>query len=172
MQKISRFGFVVTFGMMASLVTYAQELKVGDVAPSFSTQTHDGKPFDLETRKGHWTVLFFYPKADTPGCTKQVCAFRDGLQKIRALGAEVFGISADSVADQKSFHNKHHLNFTLLADPDSVVIKKYGTKMPVVGLSKRWTFILDPTLKLRAIEKDVDPVKDATRVAEMLKGMF
>ncbi len=146
----------------------ASDLKVGDPAPAFSTQTHEGAPFDLNSRAGKWTILYFYPKADTPGCTKQACAFRDGLKKITALGAEVFGISADTVEAQKAFHKKHALNFTLLADADGNVVEQFGTKMPMLKLSKRWTFVIDPDLKIRAIEKDVDPVLDAPRMAEQL----
>lgn len=116
-------------------------------------------------------MLYFYPKASTPGCTKQACSFRDNIEKIRKLGAEVFGVSYDSVADQAKFHKNEKLNFTLLADEKSEILKKYGTKMPVVGLSKRWTFILDPSLKIRNIDKDVDPVGDSKKVATLIEEM-
>src|SRR6185437_3469867 len=85
---------------------WSDELKVNDLAPTFATQTHEGKPFALQSRKGQWTVLYFYPKAETPGCTRQACAFRDSIAKIRSQGADVFGISADSVKAQADFHNK------------------------------------------------------------------
>lgn len=143
----------------------AAELKPGDAAPLFRAATHDGGEFDLASRKGHWTVLFFYPKADTPGCTKQACAFRDNVKHLRAEGAEVFGISTDSVESQAAFHEKHRLAFTLLADPDGAVTKAYGAKMPVVNVSRRWTFVIDPTLTIRQVERDVDPALDAKRVA-------
>jgi peroxiredoxin Q/BCP len=146
----------------------AADLAVGQAAPKFKTKTQAGEEFSLESRAGHWTVLYFYPKAETPGCTKQACAFRDNIKKIRDQGADVFGISADTVEAQKKFHDKHHLNFTLLADAKADIIKLYGTKMPVVGLSKRWTFVIDPDLVIRAIEKEVDPVKDADYVAKVI----
>lgn len=142
------------------------ELKAGDPAPSFKTQTHAGKEFDLQTRKGQWTVLYFYPKAETPGCTKQACAFRDSIKKIRDQGADVFGISADTIKAQADFHKNHQLNFTLLADPEQKVIKLYQTQMADRPLSKRWTFIIGPDLKIRAVEKDVDPSMNANQVAE------
>lgn len=151
-----------------SLPVQAAEQKVGNPAPLFETKTQAGEPFTLADRKGQWTVLFFYPKADTPGCTKQVCTFRDNIQKIRDQGADVFGISADTVEDQNKFHQKHNLNFPLLADPGAEIIKNYGTKMPMMKMSKRWTFVIDPDLKIAAIEKDVDPVKDADRVAKII----
>ncbi len=149
----------------------AAELSLDTPAPTFKTKTHTGEDFDLNSRKGQWTVLYFYPKAETPGCTKQACAFRDNIKKIRAQGADVYGISADSVEAQKKFHEHHHLNFTLLADEKADIIKLYGTKMPVLNISKRWTFVLDPDLKIRAIEKDVDPVKDADRVANIITAL-
>lgn len=158
-------GFLTSpFGSMA-------QPKVSDEAPLFTTKTHAGDEFSLSSRKGGWTVLFFYPKADTPGCTKQACAFRDNIEKIRALGAEVYGISADSVQSQKAFHDKHQLKFTLLADPKSEIIRAYGTKMPGLKMSKRWTFILDPQLKIAAIEKNVDPLMDAVQVAEIIQKL-
>jgi peroxiredoxin Q/BCP len=141
---------------------------VNDPAPTFQAKDHLGKTFDLASRKGHWTVLYFYPKAGTPGCTKQACGFRDGIKKIQALGAEVYGVSTDSVEDQAKFYKDQHLNFTLLADPDGKVVGEYGSKMPVVNMSKRWTFIIDPKLVIRDIEHDVDPVLDATKVANKI----
>jgi peroxiredoxin Q/BCP len=149
----------------------ASELKLGDPAPPVKLKTDAGASFDLQARRGQWTVLYFYPKADTPGCTKQACAFRDNISQIRKLGADIFGVSADGEEALKKFKQKYNLNFVLLADPELEAIKSYGTKMPVVGMSKRWTFIIDPDLKIRFIEKDVDPVLDAQRVAEVLKNL-
>jgi thioredoxin-dependent peroxiredoxin len=141
------------------------ELKIGDAAPLFKVKTHTGEPFDMASRRGQWTVLYFYPKAATPGCTKQAQAFRDNMSPIRTAGAEIFGISVDSVADQAAFHADQQLTFTLLADADGAVVEAYGSKMFAVNMSKRWTFIIDPELKIRQIEHDVDPATDAQRVA-------
>lgn len=151
----------------------AADLKIGDKAPVFKTKTHTGADFDLNMRKGTWTVLYFYPKAGTPGCTKQACAFRDSIDQIRSQGADVFGISADTVAEQASFHKEHSLNFTLLADDGNKIIDLYGAKIPMMKMAKRWTFIVDPELKIRWVEKDVDPAMDAKKVAteiQRLKG--
>lgn len=148
------------------------QLKEGDQAPDFAVSTQDGKNFKLSQRKDKgWTVLYFYPKADTPGCTKQACAFRDSIKVIRELNAEVYGVSSDDVAAQKKFHEKYHLTFPLLADPDSEVIKLYGTKMPLLKMSKRWTFLIDPKLKIRWIDHDVDPVMNAKAVADKIKEL-
>lgn len=149
----------------------AADLKVGDPAPELKLKTDAGADFDLQSRKGRWTVLYFYPKAATPGCTKQACAFRDNIAQIRKLDADIFGISADKVEAVSEFKKKHSLNFTLLADPELRAIKAYGTKMPLLNISKRWTFIIDPDLRIRSIEKDVDPILDARRVAEALKSL-
>lgn len=146
-------------------VASATNLEAGDPAPLFTAKTQDGATFDLGQRKGQWTVLYFYPKAGTPGCTKQADGFRDGIAPLRASGAEVFGISTDSVEAQAQFHRDENLSFTLLADPDGTITELYGAKMPVMTIAKRWTFVIDPTLTIREVERDVDPSTDAQRVA-------
>jgi len=164
-----KLSFLSVLGL--STAAHSADVKIGDSAPLFKLKNHEGVLFDLADRKGKWTILFFYPKAETPGCTKQACAFRDSVNKIREQDADVFGISADTVEDQAQFHKHHHLNFALLADDKMDAIQAYGTKMPVLKMSKRWTFIIDPELKIRAIDKDVDPVKDAEKVAQMIKEL-
>lgn len=170
-----KFFLTVLSVLFVSLTacTKTKELKINEDAPVFSLQKQDGTTFDLSSRKGmgQWTVLYFYPKAGTPGCTKQACAFRDGLDKIKALGASVYGISADTVEDQMKFHQTHKLNFDLLADPKGQVVTLYGSSMVGTQFSKRWTFILDPQLKIRDIMKDVDPVMDSTRVAQVIADL-
>lgn len=153
---------------LAAQAFSAVTLKVGDSAPTFKIKTQENADFDLSSRKGTWTVLYFYPKADTPGCTKQACAFRDNIKKIRDQGADVFGISVNSVEDQAAFAKKHGLNFTLLADEKAHIAELYGSKVQLLNISKRWTFIVDPELKIRAIERDVDPAFDSERVAKQI----
>jgi len=150
----------------------ATSLKSGDKAPEFTLPDQDGKAFKLSDRIGKgWTVLYFYPKADTPGCTKQACAFRDSIKAIQAQNAEIFGISVDSQTSQKNFHTKHKINFTLLCDEKADVAEKFGVKMPVIGIAKRWTFVIDPELNIRNIEKDVDPALDAKKTAKLLEDL-
>ena len=103
--------------------------------PGITLKTDDGEDFELQSRKGKWTVLYFYPKAETPGCTKQACAFRDGIVQIRMQGAEIFGISADDVNALKKFKANHSLNFTLLADPDLDAIN--GIFVPYLLIASR-----------------------------------
>ena len=142
------------------------ESLVGKPYPKFEEKNQEGKEFKLESRKGQgFTVLFFYPKAGTPGCTKQACAFRDSIRVIRKEGAEVYGISADEVAAQKKFHDEHKMTFDLISDPNGKIINSYEVKMPVVTMAKRQTFILDGDLVIRRHFEDVDPALDAKNVA-------
>lgn len=154
--------------IFAAFTLQAGDLKVGDAAPLFKAKLHTGADFNLEAQKGKWTVLYFFPKSDTPGCTKQACAFRDNIKKITDLGAEVYGVSTDGISDQAAFHKKHGLKFNLISDESADISKAFGTKMPMVKMSKRWTFILDDKLVIRKMDKDVDPVTDAVKVAEFI----
>jgi len=122
------------------------DLKPGDPAPRFAARTHEGGEFRLEDRKGQWTVLYFYPWAGTSGCTRQADAFRDNIAAIRTQGAEVFGISTDTVESQAAFHEEEHLPFTLLADPEGAVATAYGAKMPILTMSRRWNSASAPEI--------------------------
>ncbi|MCE9526040.1 MAG: peroxiredoxin, partial [Planctomycetales bacterium] len=95
-------------------------------APSLSLAAHDGSKVKLSDLKGSPVVLYFYPADDTPGCTREACAFRDRSEELKKLGAKVIGISPDDVASHVKFVKKFNLNFPLLADPDHSVAEKYG----------------------------------------------
>lgn len=144
-------------------------LKVGDKAPYFSLKNQNNQRFELASQKNKgWTVLFFYPKAGTPGCTTEVCAFRDAIKEVTAKDAKVYGISVDSVSAQKKFYDEHKLVFDLLADEKAEITKKFGVKMPALDMAQRTTFILNPNLEVAWIEEDVDPAVDAKKVAKAL----
>ena len=100
-------------------------LDVGSAAPNFELYDQDGRLRRLSDHRGSWVVLYFYPKDDTPGCTKEACAFRDGMAELDALDAVVLGVSADDVSSHKAFADKHSLNFPLLADVDRKAIDAY-----------------------------------------------
>lgn len=168
---IKRIALLLSFSVPAATAVKAEPVTIGQKAPDFELKTEEGKAFRLSSRLGAWTVLYFYPKADTPGCTKQACAYRDAIQKIRDENAEVFGISTDNVAAIASFHKKHHLSFTLLADDTGAVTESYGVKMPLVNLAKRWTFVVDPEGVIRDINSDVDPASDAQTVASRIRTL-
>jgi peroxiredoxin Q/BCP len=124
-------------------------LEQGDAAPDFDLPDQDGNPVRLSDLKGQTVVLYFYPKADTPGCTTQACGIRDHSADYDAAGATVLGVSPDSVADIKKFHGGQGLNFTLLADADHAVADLYGTwgEKSMYGRTymgvARSTFIID-----------------------------
>lgn len=165
---LKRLALILTW-LPFALPSWADPLVLGSPAPLFRLLTHAGDTFDLASRRGQgWTVLYFYPMADTPGCTAQTCAFRAA---IRRQNTEVFGISTDSVVALQAFHLEHHLNFTLLADVDALTTDAYGVKMPVLTMANRRTFLLDPDLIVRRIDEDVDPALDAQRVADTLKHL-
>ncbi len=156
------------FVLLLASSVFSAELKVGDKAPAFKAKLQSGEDFNLESQKGKWTVLYFFPKSDTPGCTKQACAFRDNIKKITTLGTDVYGVSMDTVEEQAAFHKKHGLKFSLISDKAGTITESFGAKMPMMAMSKRWTFILDDQLIIRKVDHEVDPVTDAVKVAEFI----
>ena len=118
----------------------------GEPAPGFSLPDQYGEVHGLEDFRGKWLVVFFYPKADTPGCTTQACNFRDNIYAIRAAGAEVVGISVDTVDDQRAFSEKYRLPFTLLADADGSTCADFGVlrEFGSAGIARRESFLIDP----------------------------
>ncbi len=135
--------------LQASPGPSTKQVKIGQKAPAFSLPNQDGKIVRLSDFKGKKVVLYFYPKDDTPGCTKESCAFRDGLEEIHSSGAVVLGISADSVDSHKKFVKKFNLNFPLLSDETKAVVQAYGVwkEKSLYGRKfmgiERTTFIID-----------------------------
>lgn len=144
---------------------------VGQPAPAFQSQDQDGRPIALADFKGHPVVLYFYPKDETPGCTKEACSFRDGYAAIQATGAVILGVSADDVASHKAFAEKFHLPFRLVADPDHRIIDAYGVRMPVLGWAKRTTFLVDASGVIRKVFEGVNPAGHAQEVLTALKSL-
>jgi len=132
-------------------------LKIGQKAPDFTLSNDSGQKVKLSELKGKKVVLYFYPKDDTPGCTKQACAFRDGISEITDRGAVVCGVSTDSVESHKKFKKKYDLNFPLLADTDKKVVETYGVwkEKSMYGKTymgiERTTFIIDEHGKISHI---------------------
>ncbi len=124
-------------------------LKVGDKAPDFKLPSGSGESVSLKDYKGKNVVLYFYPKDDTPGCTKEACSFRDNIKILQRKGAVVIGVSADSVESHKKFTEKYDLPFTLVSDEAKDVIKKYGVwkEKSMYGKTymgiERSTFVID-----------------------------
>jgi len=139
-------------------------------APNFTLTDQDGVTRSLADYAGKWLVLYFYPKDDTPGCTAEACSFRDARDVIAEHGAEVVGISKDSVASHRKFVDKHSLNFTLLSDPDHTTIEAYGAwgLKKFMGReftgTKRMTFIISPTGDIVREYPDVTPKEHAAQI--------
>jgi thioredoxin-dependent peroxiredoxin len=123
----------------------AEPLKVGDPAPAVSAVTDTGATLAFADVYGKqpYTLVYFYPKADTPGCTKQGCSLRDGYEALSKKGVAIIGVSHDDVAAQKAFKEKYHLPFTLIADTDSTVIKAFGVpNIPLTSLAHRSAYLI------------------------------
>ena len=122
----------------------ARGIQVGDKAPDFTLPAQSGAPVRLQYRLGERAVvLYFYPKDDTRGCTTEACAFRDSYEAFTDAGAEVIGVSSDSVDKHAAFAGKHKLPFTLLSDEDSQVRKRYGVPAVLGLLPGRVTYVID-----------------------------
>jgi thioredoxin-dependent peroxiredoxin len=136
---------------------------VGTKAPTFKLPSSTGETIDLSKLKGQRVVLYFYPRADTPGCTKEACGFRDAIASYKKLGVPVFGVSPDPVEDVKKFAEKFQLNFPLLADADHAVAEKYGVWQERSMYGKKYmgvartTFIIGPDGKIAYVIEKVKP---------------
>ncbi|MBE1159261.1 peroxiredoxin [Dyella acidiphila] len=140
--------------------------QVGQAAPAFRLEDQNGHWHTPADYHGHWLVLYFYPKDFTPGCTTEVCAFRDAVIKLRQSGADVVGISLDDVKSHAEFAAKYHVPFPLLSDARRQVAINYGVLTSAVGMhfAKRTTFLIDPNGKIAKIYRDVDPEKNSAQV--------
>jgi thioredoxin-dependent peroxiredoxin len=153
------------------------ELKVGDKAPNFKLKNQDGKTISLSDLKGKPVVLYFYPKDDTSGCTKEACNFRDEFPKFGKMKAEIIGISADSVESHKKFAEKYKLPFNLLSDEQKEVIEKYGVWQEKSMYGRKYmgivrtTFIIDSSGKISKIFPKVKVDQHNEEVMEALKEL-
>jgi peroxiredoxin Q/BCP len=147
----------------------AEPLKVGDAAPSFTATASDGntvKSADLYGKKP--VVLYFYPKDDTPGCTKQACAIRDDYADWQRLDAAVFGVNFDSVDSHRQFAEKHRLPFLLLADTDKQIAKAFGVATDHSPVPPRATFVVGLDGKIAYVNPKVNPVTHSAEIRAVL----
>ncbi|WP_421807327.1 thioredoxin-dependent thiol peroxidase [Flagellimonas sp.] len=146
-------------------------LKVGDKVPDFSAKDQDGNTINLSDYKGKKLVVFFYPKANTPGCTAEACNLRDNYKELQAQGYELLGVSADSEKKQFNFKEKYDFPFPLLADEDHTVINAFGVWGPKKFMGKeydgihRTTFIVDGN---GVVENVIEKVKTKDHAAQIL----
>ena len=149
------------------------KVSVGDRAPDFTLQTQRGENVTLSQFQGKKNVvLYFYPKDETVGCTREACAFRDSYELFTDLGAEVIGVSADSVESHKSFAEHHNLPFTLLSDLDNNVRKLYGATSTLGMIPGRVTFIIDKKGMVHHVfSSQLQPEKHIEEAREVLKKL-
>ncbi len=146
----------------------------GERAPDFTLPDQDGNPVTLSELRGRPVVLYFYPRADTPGCTRQACGVRDHLPAYEESGAVVLGVSPDPVKAVKKFHAKQGLNFTLLGDADHAVCEQYGVwaEKSMYGKTywgaQRATFVIDPEGTVSAVIPKVSPKTHDEQVLALL----
>ena len=146
-----------------------------NIAPSFTLPDQTGTMHTLSQYKGKWVILYFYPKDDTPGCTKEACNFRDSLKDFTDAGVVILGVSKDSVISHKKFAEKYHLTFPLLSDESKDVIQAYGAWgiKKFMGREfegvKRTTTLIGPEGDIKKIYENVNPVTHADQILEDIK---
>lgn len=153
-------------------------LEQGTKAPAFTLPDQDGVKHKLSEQKGNWVLLYFYPKDDTPGCTKEACGIRDNWSAFKKMGVTVFGVSADPVAKHKKFVDKYELPFTLLSDEEKTMLEAYG----VWGMKKfmgreymgihRVSYLIDPKGKIAKVYPKVKAAGHAQEVLTDLKDLM
>lgn len=141
-------------------------LAVGSDAPAFTTKDTNGNTVSLSDFQGKTVVLYFYPKDDTPGCTKQACSFRDAQPDYQNKDIVVLGVSADDEASHQAFTQKYNLNFPLLADTDQQLIKAYDVDGG--GYAKRVTYVIGPDGKIKHVDGTVNTTTHASDVLQAL----
>jgi thioredoxin-dependent peroxiredoxin len=144
-------------------------LPVGSPAPTFTATAHDGQKVDLNKLKGKFVVLYFYPKDDTPGCTKEACDFRDSWAKLQKAGVQVFGVSTQDNTSHKAFAEKYKLPFPLIPDEKGELAAKY--KVPVVnGNARRITYLIGKDGKIKQTWPKVTPVGHASEILAAIEA--
>jgi thioredoxin-dependent peroxiredoxin len=157
---------LVLIVLVPRLLSHSASPSEGSSAPDFSLPSQEGSPVSLKDYRGKWVVLYFYPKDQTPGCSREAHNFQADQPKYAERNAVVLGVSLDSVDSHKRFCAKAGLNFKLLADTDHKVTDSYGslTNLGVVKFAARHTFLIDPTGKIAKAYTSVDPLKHSAEV--------
>ncbi len=152
-------------------VSYATEVPaIGQPAPAFKLLDAKNQPHQLSDYSGKWLVLYFYPKDDTPGCTKEACHFRDDLAQLEKLGGHVVGVSVDDSGSHAEFAKKYNLPFPLLSDKDGKVAESYGALMNlgIAKIAKRYTFLIDPKGNIAKSYLSVDTSRHSQEIIDDL----
>lgn len=169
-------GLVLVIGLGYGWLNQARAAQpaVGQAAPGFRLQDQNGKWVALEDFKGKWIAVYFYPKADTPGCTKEACEFRDNIFAFEEIGATILGVSIDAIKDQKKFAEKYSLPFPLLADIDGKTAEAYGVlnNLGIMKIAKRQSFLIGPDGTIARHYEKVDPATHSKEVLADLKTLM
>jgi peroxiredoxin Q/BCP len=154
-------------------VSARAEIAVGDPAPEFRLQDQNGQWHSLEQYRGTWVALYFYPKDDTPGCTKEACAFRDNIFAFEEIGATILGVSLDDVASHEVFAEKYSLPFSLLSDAEGEAAEAYGVlkSMGSFRFAQRQSFLIDPNGNIAKHYAKVNAGKHSEEVLTDLRNM-
>ncbi|HET6370925.1 MAG TPA: peroxiredoxin [Nitrospiria bacterium] len=165
-------SLVYVFYTMAGPVSLP--VKEGMPAPAFGLQDQSARLVRLSDFKDRWVLLYFYPKDDTPGCTREACGLRDHHGALVALGLQVLGVSLDSVDSHRRFAEKFRLPYPLLADADHAVCRAYGTLVNLFGfkVARRSSFLIGPDGIVRKVFPKVNPARHSEEVAKILKRMI
>ncbi len=168
-------GVLIVFSaLLVARAARAGDLpEVGKPAPDFNLPDQHGKMHTLQDYRGKWLVLYFYPKDDTPGCTQQACAFRDDLNHITELGAQVVGVSVDDSASHAAFAKKYNLPFPLLADKTTETAERYGSLMNLIFMkvARRYTFLIDPQGNVSKVYLSVETSRHSKQIIEDLQKL-
>lgn len=164
-------GFAAVRGFAAD--DDASMPQVGDHAPNFTLPNQENQPVTLHAYRGHWVVLYFYPKDMTTGCTIEAHNFQRDLDQYKALNAVILGVSVDTVDSHKQFCTKDSLTFTLLADPNKKVVQEYGSlgSFGPMKIARRNTFLINPKGEIVQVWTGVDPNTHSAAVIAALKGL-
>jgi thioredoxin-dependent peroxiredoxin len=154
-----------------------ERIDVGETAPDFTGTIQDGSEITLSDHRGSWVALYFYPKDDTPGCTKQACNLRDGMERLKEHGITVIGVSEDDVASHEAFAGKYELPFPIVADPDHQVLDAYGVygERSMYGNTflgtARTTYLIDSEGVIRHVFKRPKTGNHTTEILEKYDGL-
>jgi peroxiredoxin Q/BCP len=170
---IAVIAIVGLFWWRVSAFSKRRQPRVGEPAPDFALPDQEGRTRSLAEFRGKWLALYFYPRDDTPGCTKQACAFRDDWSRLAALGAQVVGVSVDGVESHLDFAKEHRLPFPLLADKGGAVAARYGSlrNLGLIKLARRNTFLIDPEGRIAQDYLSANASRNSQEVLEDLQRL-
>jgi peroxiredoxin Q/BCP len=162
---------LVTLGALS--FARADDLHPGQPAPAFALPDQQGKVHRLDDYRGQWVVLYFYPKDDTPGCTKEACRLRDDITALRALHVQVIGVSLDSTDSHARFARKHALPFPLLSDAEGKTADAYGAlwSLGPIRFARRHTFVIDPQGRVAKIYRQVEPDRHSAQLVTDVRSL-